>query len=46
MDCTETVSSKHDFAEAFLHGIMCQNCTVENSLRIPFVMFIPTEHED
>lgn len=36
MNCTETVSSKHDFAEAFLHEIMCQNCTMGNSLRTPF----------
>ena len=36
MNCTETVSSKHDFAEAFLRGIMCQNCTMENSLRTLF----------
>ena len=35
MDCTETASSKHDFTAAFLHGIMCQNCAMENSLRTP-----------
>ncbi len=36
MNCTETVSSKHDFAEGFLRRIMCQNCTMKNSLRTPF----------
>ena len=36
MNCTETVPSKHDFAEGFLRGIMCQNCTLKNSLRTRF----------
>jgi hypothetical protein len=36
MDCTEAVSSKHDFAVEFVHGITCRNSTTENSLRTSF----------
>lgn len=36
MDCTEAVSSKPDFAVAFLHGITCRNNTMENSLVTSF----------
>jgi hypothetical protein len=41
MNCTETVSSKHYFAEAFLHGIMCRDCAMEIHCKLYLMIFIP-----